>query len=57
MIYNHWLRITHHDSQPLAQNNTPSVTTTGSASLTIIHNHWLRVTQHDSQPLAKNNTP
>jgi hypothetical protein len=30
MIHNHWLSITHHDSQPLAQNNTPSFTTTAS---------------------------
>jgi hypothetical protein len=31
MINNHWLSITHHNSQPLAQNCTPWLTTTGSA--------------------------
>jgi hypothetical protein len=30
LIHNHWLRITYHDWQPLAQNNTPWFTTTGS---------------------------
>jgi hypothetical protein len=34
MIHNHCLRITHHDSQPLAQHNTPQCTTTGS-------NQWM----------------
>jgi len=68
MIHNHWLSITHHDTQPLAQHNTPQFTTTGSAKLTMIHNHWLSIAHHDSQllsqyntldsqPLAQHNTP
>jgi hypothetical protein len=31
MTHNHWLSITHHDSQPLAQHYTPWLTTTDSA--------------------------
>ena len=56
MIHNLWVSITHLDSHPLAQNNTPSFSTTGSASFTMFQTHWLRITQHDSQPLAQNNT-
>jgi hypothetical protein len=41
-----WISITHHDSQPLAQNSTPWFTTTRSF-----------ITYHDSQPLAQHNTP
>jgi hypothetical protein len=44
--------ITHHDSQPLAQHNTPWFTTTGSALHTMISNHWLIIAPHNSQPLA-----
>jgi hypothetical protein len=40
MIHNHWLRITHHDSQPLAQHNTPSFTTTCSDKHNMIHLNW-----------------
>jgi hypothetical protein len=35
MTHNYWLSITHHDSQPLAQHYTPSITTTCSALHTI----------------------
>jgi hypothetical protein len=31
IIHNYWLRITYHDSQPLAQHNTPLFATTGLA--------------------------
>jgi hypothetical protein len=46
MIHNHWLRIKHHESKPLAQHNTSLFTTTG-----------LIIAHHDSQPLAQHNTP
>jgi hypothetical protein len=39
----HWRSITHSDSQPLVQYNTPWFTTTGSAWHAMIHNHWLRI--------------
>jgi hypothetical protein len=67
MMQNHWLIIAHHDSQPLAENNTPRFTTTGSAKQndlqtlaqynTMIRYHWLSITQHYSQPLAQHNSP
>jgi hypothetical protein len=57
MINNHWISITHHDSKPLAQHNTPWITTTGSVKHTMIINHWLSKTHHDSQPLAQHSTP
>jgi hypothetical protein len=44
MIQNHWLRITQHDSQPLAQLSTPCFTTTGSALHNMTHNHWVSIT-------------
>jgi hypothetical protein len=50
-------RITHHDSQPLAQQNQPWFTVTGSAIHIMNNNHWLSITHHDSQPLAQYNTP
>jgi hypothetical protein len=39
MIRNHWLSITHHDSQPLAQNSTPWITTTGHNAELVVVNH------------------
>jgi hypothetical protein len=68
MIHNHWLSITPHESQPLAQHYTPLFTTTGSvyhtmiqtpvtAKQTLIHSHWLSNAHHDKQPLAQHNTP
>jgi hypothetical protein len=55
--HNHWLSIAHHDSQPLAQHNTPWFTTTSTALHTMIHNHWFSITHHSSQPLAQYITP
>jgi hypothetical protein len=49
MIHNQWLRITHHDSQPLAQHSPQGVTASGSTYLTIMKYHWLSKTPHDSQ--------
>jgi hypothetical protein len=57
MIHNHWLSIAHHDSQPLAQHNSPWRTTFGTAWQTMIHNHWHIITHNDSQPLAQHSTP
>ena len=57
MIHNHWLSITHHDSQPLVQHNSEWLTTTGSALRTMTHNYWFSITHHDSQPLAQHYTP
>jgi hypothetical protein len=50
--YTHWLSITHHDSQPLAQHYTPSITITCSALHTITQNHWSSKMHHNSQPLS-----
>jgi hypothetical protein len=41
MINNHWLSITHHDSQPLAQHSTPLFTTTGSACVMLSQWLWI----------------
>jgi hypothetical protein len=60
MIHNHWLSITHynsqplaqhniHDTQPLAYHNTPRFTTSVTSLLTMSHNYWLSITHHDSQ--------
>jgi hypothetical protein len=43
--HDHWLSITHHDSQSLPQLNKPWFTTTGSAYLAIIYNH-LRIVMY-----------
>jgi hypothetical protein len=48
MIYNHWLSITHHNSQPLAQHCNTWLTTTCSALHTMIHIHFLSITHHHS---------
>jgi hypothetical protein len=45
MIHNHWLSITHHDSQPLDQHSTPWFT-----------NHLLSIPHHHSQPLVQHNS-
>jgi hypothetical protein len=50
MIHNRWFSIAHHTSHPLAQHNSPWLTTTCSALHTINHNHLLSTTHHDSQP-------
>jgi hypothetical protein len=47
IIHNHWLSISHHDSQPLAQHNNPWFTTTRAALHTMMHIHWLRITHHE----------
>jgi hypothetical protein len=68
IIHNHWLSITQHDSQPLAQHDnpwsqplphhsTPWFTTSGSELHTMIDNHWLSTTNHDSQTLIRHDTP
>jgi hypothetical protein len=44
MIHHYRPRITHHDSQPLAQHSTPWCIATGSALHTMIHNYWLGIT-------------
>jgi hypothetical protein len=54
---NHWFRIAPHDTQTLAQNNTPWFITTCSALHTMILNHLLSITHHDSQPLARDSSP
>jgi hypothetical protein len=53
MIHNHRFRITCHDSQPLAQHNTPRITQTGSVYHIMINNHWLIIAHHHSQPLSQ----
>jgi hypothetical protein len=57
MIYNHWLSIAHHDSQPLTHQTISWFTNTGSSFLIMIHNRQLSITHHDWQPLAQHNTP
>jgi hypothetical protein len=62
IMLSQWLWImlyyaTHHDSQPLAQQNKPWFTATGSAIHIMTNNHWLSITHHDSQPMAPYKTP
>jgi hypothetical protein len=52
MTHNHWLSITQHDSQPLAQHYTPSITITCSALHTMSQDHWSSKMHHNSQPLT-----
>jgi hypothetical protein len=40
MIHSHRFSIAHNNSKPLAQYNTPWLTTTGSVEHTMIHNNW-----------------
>jgi hypothetical protein len=47
MIHNHWLSITHHDSQSLAEYSTPRFTTAGTASHTMNHNHRHSITHNE----------
>jgi hypothetical protein len=51
MINKHCLSITHHNSQPMAQNCTPWFTPTGLALLTMTHNHLLSITYQNPQSL------
>jgi hypothetical protein len=60
MIHNHWLKITHHDSLPLAQQNTPWLKTTRSRnsqcceSWCAILSQWLWIRVRYAEPLVVN---
>jgi hypothetical protein len=66
MIQNHWRRITHHDSQPLAQHDNPWFTATGVAnhvvlcwasgceSLCAILSQWLWIMMCCAEPVVVN---